>query len=101
MAETLSLILRALIFQADHKRGVPFTAELKRGLVLQVTQSLTTENYLLECGRKRKHTDGLELTTVQANWPQKVYPVEWTKIACDLPNEIHWMQAIMKPVEEP
>lgn len=99
MAESLTLIFRALIFQADKKRGVTFTADLQRGLHLRLTRSETTENYKLECGRKRKHTEMPELLTVVANWPIKIVtPVEWRTIACEIPTEIHWMVAIMKPL---
>lgn len=99
MAESLMLIFRALIFQADHKRGVTFTADLQRGLHLRLTRSTETENYKLECGRRRKHVEMPELLVVVGNWPTKIVtPVEWRMIACEVPTEIHWMAAIMKPL---
>lgn len=99
MAESLLLIFRALIFQADKKRGVTFTANLQRGLHLRLTRSETTENYKLECGRTRKHVEMPELLVVVANWPNPVVtPVEWRKVECEVPAEIHWMAAIMKPL---
>lgn len=99
MADSLMLIFRALIYQADRKPGMAFTADLQRGLHLRLTRSTETENYKLECGRKRKHVEMPELVTVVANWPIKIItPVEWRKIECEVPTEIHWMAAIMKPL---
>lgn len=98
MTEKLSLVLRALIYQADKHPGVPASAHLTRGLELQVTRSTQTPNYKLQCGRKRNYASNTELTIVAANWPQATSTIEWKQIKGSEEGGTNWFQAVVKPV---
>lgn len=98
----LTVILRTLQYQADHKPGKKFMAQLQRGLVIELERSRSTKNYRMRCGRKRVYSGVPELEIVVVNWPQRLHlPVEWKPDAEPAEKkEIHWMCAILKPLEE-
>lgn len=97
MAEQLSLILRALIFQADRHPGTAAHARLSRGLELRVTHSTTTDNYKLECGRKKGSASELELVIVAANWPQKSLTMEWHPGENADEDGVTWAYTVVRP----
>lgn len=101
MAERLSLVFRALIYQADRHPGEASIAELPHHLHVRVTRSTETENYKLECGHDKHYSDEQELLRISGNWPCAIEtPVKWTTVALDHPEDVHWMRAIMKPIKQ-
>lgn len=98
MTEKMSLVLRALVYQADKHPGISATGHLSRGLELEVTKSTETPNYKLRCGRKRGYPSELELTIVAANWPQVTQVMEWQQTMNADEGGINWYRTIVKPV---
>lgn len=100
MAERLSLVLRALIFQADRHPGIPARAHLARGLELRVTHSTTTQNYKLECGRARGTASENELLVVASNWPARSHLMEWHPTQNPDEEGITWAHTIVQPCQQ-